>query len=291
MTLPTGSSVLLSIALFSLPIALEAAEEAPPPSETPASAADVLPRAEPVAAKNQPTLATPLPGTQTRPSTNVASKPATVTPLAVTVQLNVGNAELRGTLLSAPEFTVKTSFGELTVPLSEVAGIKLASEGNASTTVIMHNGDSITGAWEFDRIELRTEWGQATIDGAAINSILFAQGMAWVSEKGLSGTRWKLINRPQTQKSQTDEEAAQTAQGLKQGDIIVVARDSDLQTGSEIVGKISKDEVLAIEGVLDAWFYVDNGKVAGWISRENVSAYYDPNSNGSVTRTARAPNR
>ena len=46
-----------------------------------------------------------------------------------------------------------------------------------------------------------------------------------------------------------------------------------------------------IEGVLDFWFYVDNGKVAGRIAQENVSAYRDPATKGPVAETARALSR
>jgi hypothetical protein len=292
-----SSSVLSSIVLVVWSSAALAAEEPPAPTKAPAVAVDTLPKAVPVAkavpvtTKNQPTLADPLPTAKAKPMARTLTTPPAVAPLAVTVQLNIGNAELRGSLLSAPEISMKTSFGELNVPLSEVAGIKLASQGNTSTTIVMHNGDSITGAWDVNYIELRTEWGKATIDGTAINSILFAQGMAWVSEGGLSGKRWELMAKPQTEDGKTNDEPSQTADSLKQGDIIVVARDSDLQAGTDVVGKVSKDEVLAIEGVLDSWFYVDNGKAAGWISRENVAAYRDPKPGSPVAETAQTPGR
>lgn len=185
---------------------------------------------------------------------------------------------------------MKTAFGELTIPLSEVAGIKLASEGNTSTTVVMHNGDSVTGAWDFDHIELRTEWGMATIDGTAINSLLFAQGMAWVSEGGVSGKRWKLMPRPQSNDT-TGGDTAEVVQNLNRGDIVVVTRDSTLRAGEDDVGKVAKGEVLAIESVLDSWFYVSNGKTSGWISRDDVLAYREPGPEKAAVETARVRGR
>jgi hypothetical protein len=220
-----------------------------------------------------------------------AATPAAAVPLSVTLQLNVGNAELRGALLSEPQFTMKTSFGELVIPMSQVAGVKLASEGNTSTTVVMHNGDTVTGAWNLDRLELQTEWGTATVEGTAINSILFTPDMAWVSEKGISGTRWELMAKPQA------GPVGPAAGDLKRGDIIVVTRATELKAGSDVVGRVAQNEVLAIEGVMEGYFHVNTGQAAGWISKKDVSPYKAPdardskNESGNVAERARPRSR
>lgn len=268
--------VIVSLAFAASAIAAE--EETPLPR--------ALPVGEPVAPAAPVAGAEPVEAEAKPEASGAGSAMSAAAPLLVTVQLNIGNTELRGTLLSAPEFTMKTSFGELAIPMTRVAGIKLASHGNTSTTVVMHNGDSITGAWDLDHIQLQTEWGSASVDGSAINSILFTPDMAWVSEKTLSGTRWELMAKPE------GSEAAPTPAGdLKPGDIIVVRRDSDLRTGTNVVGNVKQEEVLVIKGVLDSFYYVDTGKVAGWISKENVSPYRDPGAGGAAsdaTATAKA---
>lgn len=292
MKLPNCLTILALLILMASSSMLVAAEEQTAPDVAPALGAKAQPpllKAEPVPEKNVPTLAEPLP-TSRKESVLKAPVKAVAAPLAVTVQLNIGNAELRGSLLSDPEFSMKTAFGELTIPLSEVAGIKLANEGNTSTTVVMHNGDSVTGAWDFDHIELRTEWGRATVDGTAINSLLFSQGMAWVSEGGVNGKRWKLMARPDAE-NEPSVSVSQVAQGLKQGDVVVVARGSTLRAGEDVVGKVAEGEVLAIEGVLDSWYYVNNGKVAGWISRGDVSVYREPGSESAAAQRAQARSR
>lgn len=120
-----------------------------------------------------------------------------VRPLSVLVEINA-STQIRGTLVDTSELPMRTSFGQAAIPLSEVAGIKFASEGNATTTVVLHNGDSITGATELDNLLVETEWGKADITGSSISSILFAQGMKWTSAEGLNGVRWTLTTPPKT---------------------------------------------------------------------------------------------
>ncbi len=273
----TRSDVWAAIVLLSWATSVVAAETQPPLPE-----AKPIPVAEPVAEAEAPVARAE------RVPQPIAS-PAAAAPLSVTLHLNIGNPQLRGVLLSSPEFTMKTSFGELVIPMSQVAGIKMASEANTSTTVVMHNGDTITGAWNLDRLELQTEWGTATVDGGAINSILFAADMAWVAVRGLSGTRWGLLAKPE------GAESGAPAGDLKPGDVIVVTQQSELKLGSEVVGQVNQDEVLAIEGVLKSFFYVNTGEAAGWISKENVAPYEAPGSDDSEAASEevgkRAPRR
>lgn len=232
-----------------------------------------------VAAEGQPTPRELKPHAVRVPVAKAAAVavPTAAAALAATVHLNVGVSELQGTFIGQTEITMKTSFGEVNIPLSEVAGIKLASVGNASTTVVMHNGDSVTGAWSVNRIELRTEWGTAVIDGTAISSILFAPGMAWVSEKGLNGARWQLMAKPQTAETEKPAETAtSTPHEFKPGDIIVIARDLPLQLGGQVVGNVSKGSVLGVEKVQDTWVWVNTGKEKGWIPANSVTPYEKP---------------
>jgi hypothetical protein len=216
------------------------------------------------------------------------------TPLAAIVQLNVGTTQLRGSLLSSTDLQMKSSFGEVTIPLSEVAGIKLASEGNATTTVVLHNGDSVTGACDLPRVELQTEWGTATINGSAVNSILFAQGMAWVSEEGLSGTRWALMEKPEGGEGEEEDggegegdsaaKPAAAKRDFKPGEIIVVTRDSQLKVDERIIGTVNQNEVFAVEKVTDGWVWINTGKFAGWLYDQNIAPYQEPRSGGSSGR-------
>jgi hypothetical protein len=113
-------------------------------------------------------------------------------PQSVTVTLINGNT-MSGTLSEIDQWQMKTSLGTTNVPVSAVAGVRMAQEGNATTTVVLHNGDSITGALQLDNVTIQTDWGRAEIYGTHVTAITFTPGLKWTSETGLNGTRWKLV--------------------------------------------------------------------------------------------------
>ena len=216
-------------------------------------------RAVPEAETEPVAKAVPVP-TATRASlttrTTATGTPA-VAALVATLQLNAGDTQLRGQLLSEAQLSMKTSFGDATVPLSEVAGIKLASQGNPATTVILHNGDSITGACDLARVDLQTEWGRAEVQGTAIDSILFIENVSWVSEKGLNGTRWELLAKGRDA----------SAHEYKVGDRIVVARNAELRTAEGAARPVNQGEVLTVGRVQGEYLWIDmrDNKRVGWL--------------------------
>ncbi|EGF28361.1 hypothetical protein [Rhodopirellula baltica] len=139
-----------------------------------------LPKASP--AKAEPTKAAPV------QDAGVSSK---ARPLSVTVGL-VNDSKIEGTLTDTTQLQMQTSFGTASIPLSEVAGIRFASANDATTTVVMLNGDSITGATDVKLITVETEWGTASINGPSIASLMFVPGLSWNPSDGLNGKRWNL---------------------------------------------------------------------------------------------------
>lgn len=153
---------------------------------------------------DEPVLAVPTPASQnpavdvpkTVPSevgtpaekADVASRP-----LNVTAELNLG-LSITGTLVEADVILIKTAFGEASIPLSEVAGIKFASGDDVTTTVVMLNGDSITGATDIKVVTIETAWGVAKVNGSAITSLMLLPNVKWVSNPGISGKRWSLTD-------------------------------------------------------------------------------------------------
>ena len=144
--------------------------------------------------KAEPTKATPAKAEPTKAkSVSPAKASPTVRPLSVTVGL-VSTNEIEGTLTDTTQLQMQTSFGTASIPLSEVAGIRFASANDATTTVVMLNGDSITGATDVKLITVETEWGTASINGPSIASIMFVPGLKWNPQSGLNGKRWSLID-------------------------------------------------------------------------------------------------
>lgn len=143
----------------------------------------------------------------------IASSPK-VRPLSVAIDL-LSATKLSGTLTDTTSLEMRTSFGTANIPLSEVAGIKFASADNATTTVVMLNGDSITGATDVKLVTVETEWGMATINGPNISSIMFVPGLNWNPTAGLNGKRWNLANaktsKPAVTKPSTSASTASRA--------------------------------------------------------------------------------
>ncbi len=121
-----------------------------------------------------------------------AGKPKALRPLTVATEL-VGETKIMGTLVDSTALQMKTSFGEAQIPLSEIAGVRFATGDETSTTVVMLNGDSITGATDTKFITVETEWGTAKINGSSLVSMLFVPGLQWESSNGLNGKRWSLV--------------------------------------------------------------------------------------------------
>ncbi len=121
-----------------------------------------------------------------------AGKPKALRPLTVATEL-VGETKITGTLVDSTALQMKTSFGEAQIPLSEIAGVRFATGDETSTTVVMLNGDSITGATDTKFITVETEWGTAKINGSSLVSMLFVPGLQWESSNGLNGKRWSLV--------------------------------------------------------------------------------------------------
>jgi hypothetical protein len=127
------------------------------------------------------------------PGTPIENIKPNTRPLTVVAELSGGN-RLSGTLVNSDQLSMKTSFGEAAIPLSEVAGLRLASGDDVSTTVVMLNGDSITGAVDLKQITIETDWGTANVKGSAILSLLFVPNVQWQASSNLSGRRWTLID-------------------------------------------------------------------------------------------------
>ena len=127
-----------------------------------------------------------------------------VRPLSITVTL-LSDTKLTGTLTDITSVEMRTSFGIADIPLSQVAGIRFASADDASTTVVMLNGDSITGATEINLMTVETQWGVAAINGSNVASVMFVPGLAWAPQVGLNGNRWNLatVKKPVTPKPTT----------------------------------------------------------------------------------------
>ena len=168
------------------------------------------------------------------PSDNSANSP-TMRPLSITIDL-IGGSKLEGTLTDTTILDVQTSFGSANVPLSEVAGIRFGSAESGLTTVVMLNGDSITGTTDVDRVTVETQWGIAQINGPNIASMLFVPGLSWTPESGLNGQRWKLTNVTAAPSSSTSTSSAVSSSGSSNSSSVISAPSSSYRNGRRYYG-------------------------------------------------------
>jgi hypothetical protein len=90
------------------------------------------------------------------------------------------------------EFKLKTAFGEVTVPMAEIAGIKFHTTTDDKAVVILNNGDAITGVPTVPAVELMTDWGKADIDPEFIQSLTSTREAKFRQQNTDFGTRWVL---------------------------------------------------------------------------------------------------
>ncbi|QEG21119.1 hypothetical protein [Mariniblastus fucicola] len=110
---------------------------------------------------------------------------------AVFVRLS-DTKRMAGKVEGLTEFKLKTAFGEVTVPMSEIAGIKFHTSSDDKAVVIMNNGDSVTGIPDITAVELTTDWGKADIDPEFIQSITSTSGAKFRQDNTDFGVRWIL---------------------------------------------------------------------------------------------------
>ena len=99
---------------------------------------------------------------------------------------------MAGTVEGLTEFQLTTSIGEITVPMDQVAGIKMHTTNDDKAVVVLNNGDAITGIPSISNIELMTDWGKAEIEPEFIESITSTSGAKFRQDSSNFGPRWNL---------------------------------------------------------------------------------------------------
>lgn len=133
----------------------------------------------------------------------------TVEPLPVVVELLDDVRDLVGSLLDTNDLEVQTAFGVAKMPLKEVLGIRLARAEDDVTTVVLHNGDIITGSVSIENLLVQTSWGKSEVNGTNLGSIFFDQGLSWKGLKLLAGEKWTLEKVEELAPSPTTQASTQ----------------------------------------------------------------------------------
>ena len=135
----------------------------------------------------------------------------TVVSSIMKVQLR-GDLVLSGTPIELDTVKVNSLFGEANLPLHTIAGVRFAQEANEQTTIVLQNGDVLTGELGIENLKFVSEWGEATVNVPHIRSIVFRSDLVWSPVSTANGTRWRLtkVNAAAAQASQSRGATSQT---------------------------------------------------------------------------------
>ncbi|QDS90535.1 hypothetical protein EC9_47490 [Rosistilla ulvae] len=113
--------------------------------------------------------------------------------LQIVIELIDDDRVLNGELLDIGDLELQTAFGPASIPLAEVLGIRLARSATDTTTVVLHNGDMVSGQVDIRSLLIQTSWGKSEVNGANLASIYFRKNLSWKSLDLLAGSRWTLV--------------------------------------------------------------------------------------------------
>ena len=97
-----------------------------------------------------------------------------------------------GELDEISEITMTTKFGEVTIPMEQIAGIKLHTDKDDSAVIVMVDGDVLTGVPSLPMLKLSTDWGKAEVNPEAVQSITTTGNAKFSRQNTDFGTRWTL---------------------------------------------------------------------------------------------------
>lgn len=109
------------------------------------------------------------------------------------VFVRIGSSKrMAGKLSDFETIKLTCTFGEITVPMSEVAGIKFHTTSDDKAVVVLNNGDTVTGIPTIPALQLMTDWGRADIDPEFIQSVTATSGAKFRQTNSDFGVRWVL---------------------------------------------------------------------------------------------------
>lgn len=99
---------------------------------------------------------------------------------------------MAGNMDGFDSFSLKSKFGDIDIPMDQVAGIRFQIDNKDSAVVVLTNGDTVTGLPTLPAVELKTDWGQADIEPEFIQSLTTSANSRFLQETGDFGVRWSL---------------------------------------------------------------------------------------------------
>ncbi len=102
------------------------------------------------------------------------------------------NLELSGTPIDLDTIEMTSLVGKVNLPVHTIAGIRFAQGPDEQTTVVLLNGDALTGEINLPQVAIVSEWGEANVNVANVVSVVFRDDLAWSGVATPDGKRWRL---------------------------------------------------------------------------------------------------
>ncbi|MFK7769778.1 MAG: hypothetical protein AB8B55_21400 [Mariniblastus sp.] len=113
-------------------------------------------------------------------------------PEGSTLYVKVAQTELSGTPIELAEIKVTTSFGDVSIPLAKIDGIKMHADADDSAVIAFKNGDLVTGKVVLETINLKTSWGTAKINTSQIDTVMASRTARFYPEASGGTKGWRF---------------------------------------------------------------------------------------------------
>lgn len=106
--------------------------------------------------------------------------------------------DLKGTPLNLESVKMTSIIGEIDIPLHTIAGIKFPEKSGDQHTLVLHNGDSLTGDVQLSSVKIVSQWGEALVNTSELTYVVFGDDLRWSNDAGTGKGRWRLSRPPAT---------------------------------------------------------------------------------------------
>ena len=110
-----------------------------------------------------------------------------------TLYVSIGsNNNISGKILELDTLKVETAFGEVSIPMTKIDGIKMHSDAKDNAVIAFKNGDLVTGKVVLDTVKLKTRWGTAHINTEKVETITNSQDSRFYSDTSTGKAVWRF---------------------------------------------------------------------------------------------------
>ncbi len=102
------------------------------------------------------------------------------------------NNDLNGSIVDLADLKVETEFGQVSIPMAKVDGIKMHADAKDNSIIAFKNGDLVTGKVVLEVVKLKTEWGTAHINTEKIKTIMNSKSSRFYSDNSTGRPVWRF---------------------------------------------------------------------------------------------------